>query len=897
MAPTVATLDFEHSQSPRPLKRARKSSTVAHNPSTEPEEHHFINNAPLDHIFIADGIASKKAGGKKVCRDEQSIPLVQAHSRCYRRLYHAANAVGVLVSGKGTRFILANTEQLHSKIQEMSDRIRSLEDGLQALHSERSPEPDQPHPLLLPELLGIKSTMGLYSGTQAHSSSDPAAQANSNSGKSPRHMEVDRRPMERGSSEDTITAPDHLHAPQHQTVKEDHSEAYYAAEIARLSHNFPLSDTISPEPNLGLREFIRSNLPPREEADHLWEQARQNALWQYNPHPSSTFYPNLAYHCYSSPTENLSPRRLSLLLMILAVGCLVDIPNREPDHPDAEKYHQLARASLCEIPVMEETNVETITALFYEIWYLLVFSDKKKAAGYAWGLMGLTAKLAQSIGLHRGSGKSKVIPEEVEIRRSLFWELLYLDARLSLSLGRPPSLTFSHTDCPPPSYTPDDDCNPTESLHYYQQWKHSCYSNCLEPVLDAISKPSQALNYDTVLDLDKRIRDFSIPPLLRNKDILSRSIVMQRASLSTALEAVLLQLHRQFFTRALSGPEVAFNRRHQYAPSVVAVFLSASRMIANVHDLYTREPLLTARILGYWSNAFSAAVALCLLVSRAPFTCLSPAALQELERARILFRAAKDTCPRALQVLPMLEKMIDKARYIFDQWSTGQELPTIVLRHITDDTTDHPDSANGMQNHNGTIELSHANKYARPNQYAPATVSQPQSDSFVKSHQSLTQCIVEVHQRAKALFPLRKPCQCSVNTQSCPPSHSWSPVPNIGSQTSPVLPPETVPITVNTPRLSPAPGPFSASLTSKLDMSPPGFPAQRQPISRHHVHYPPQGTGEGLYSSTVLPSGGPSIPPIPMTLSPTSKMAVVDTLNFELGALQSSSDQNWMAFF
>lgn len=82
--------------------------------------------------------------------------------------------------------------------------------------------------------------------------------------------------------------------------------------------------------------------------------------------------------------------------MILAVGCLVDL-NRDPDSSEAEKYHQLARASLCEIPVMEETNVETITALFYLIWYLLVFSDKKKAAGYAWGLMGLTAKLAQSV--------------------------------------------------------------------------------------------------------------------------------------------------------------------------------------------------------------------------------------------------------------------------------------------------------------------------------------------------------------------------------------------------------------------------------------------------------------------------------------------------------------------
>jgi hypothetical protein len=74
---------------------------------------------------------------------------------------------------------------------------------------------------------------------------------------------------------------------------------------------------------------------------------------------------------------------------------------------------------------------------------------------------------------------------------------------------------------------------------------------------------------------------------------------------------VLLQLHRTFFTRALSGPEESFNRRHKYAPSVVAVFLSASRMIATVQDLYQREPQLTARILGYWSNAFSAAVSTC----------------------------------------------------------------------------------------------------------------------------------------------------------------------------------------------------------------------------------------------------------------------------------------------
>ena len=68
-----------------------------------------------------------------------------------------------------------------------------------------------------------------------------------------------------------------------------------------------------------------------------------------------------------------------------------------------------------------------------------------------------------------------------------------------------------------------------------QEWKHSCYLHCLAPVLDAISQPS--LDYATVIQLDKQIRDFLIPDLLRDKDGDSRSVVMQKASLLTALEA------------------------------------------------------------------------------------------------------------------------------------------------------------------------------------------------------------------------------------------------------------------------------------------------------------------------------------------------------------------------
>lgn len=76
----------------------------------------------------------------------------------------------------------------------------------------------------------------------------------------------------------------------------------------------------------------------------------------------------------------------------------------------------------------------------------------------------------------------------------------------------------------------------SERIQLVQEWKHACYQQCLVPVLDAISKPG--LEYKATLDLDRRIRDFSIPAPLRNKDKLtSRTMVLQRASLGTALEA------------------------------------------------------------------------------------------------------------------------------------------------------------------------------------------------------------------------------------------------------------------------------------------------------------------------------------------------------------------------
>jgi hypothetical protein len=61
-------------------------------------------------------------------------------------------------------FVLADTEKLHQKIADMSDRIRQLEDALAILQSTLTCEP---HPMLHRDLLKIKSSIELHSAVDA----------------------------------------------------------------------------------------------------------------------------------------------------------------------------------------------------------------------------------------------------------------------------------------------------------------------------------------------------------------------------------------------------------------------------------------------------------------------------------------------------------------------------------------------------------------------------------------------------------------------------------------------------------------------------------------------------------------------------------------------------------
>lgn len=294
-------------------------------------------------------------------------------------------------------FILANTEQLHEKIAVLSDRVRQLEDALQNLQATHSPHP---HPLLTSELLQIKTSQDLYITTQAQAQHLPNQYQDSTSD----HLADSTNAL----SLSVLASTQPPYAPatnSHLTIGTGSNSEITSfsdppdvpPDILQLSSTFPFPWSV----DLRIRKRIREALPPRHEALAICEAARNNALWQcvsssrslrvsefahvvcilahsrYHLDASETFLQNILHHCYSVPIEDLSPRRLALLLMILSIGSLVDLA-RPLGSLYGEAYHHLARAAVCEIPLMEEPDFDVLHCLVSPFTFYKLIKDKAR---------------------------------------------------------------------------------------------------------------------------------------------------------------------------------------------------------------------------------------------------------------------------------------------------------------------------------------------------------------------------------------------------------------------------------------------------------------------------------------------------------------------------------------
>ncbi|KAG8884094.1 hypothetical protein FRB98_002619 [Tulasnella sp. 332] len=572
-------------------------------------------------------------------------------------------------------FILANTEELHEKIALLQGRIGELEDALASVHASTS---NSPHPLLREELLAIKTPLG--------------AELVGRNGES--KLRVSGRDDEVIESFGTLKIGeggvstfygttvgseflfeddgDELADP---TGPEATGQAadWMSHTASHLTHALPFA-TLTTEVE-AVKSELQLYLPAMDTARKLADAYFNYAAWMYNPLHKGSFYDDILNPLYdSTEATRVTSHALSVAFAVLALGVLVDL-DRAPYDPQADRFYQLARAALSAESCLENTTISAVQALILMSYYNQM-TDNKAGPALTWTLNGLAMKLAQSIGLHRDWEKWGLPMEEVSIRRTC----IVFDSWSAFGFGRPPSQAMHFVDCKqtPDPQNPDDPCASFGPLKY-------AFTELLLNVIN-VSFGATPPSYDEILKLDRRLRDYYIPPLFQvagiNEDEKPRptlpahpplALSLQSHALPMLRENALLYMHRSFFAKALNEqPEDLLQSR--YTPSVLACHRSACSIIILVRKLHYIEPRLVLRFWYFWVHSFTSAVVLAAIVTKAPTSTLARSSLEHVDLACALFQEVA-AGSRPASSLPILLRIRQRAHEAMAAFPTGAPSP------------------------------------------------------------------------------------------------------------------------------------------------------------------------------------------------------------------------------
>ncbi|KAF9078127.1 fungal-specific transcription factor domain-containing protein [Rhodocollybia butyracea] len=565
---------------------------------------------------------------------------------------------GSLTTGKGNRFVLANTEDLHDKISQLATRVRQLEDALAHSHSMSSP---QPHPLLSDDLLQIKRPLERErmdavqikeKKLDANDTIDAMGSLSiSDGGRSTFFGQTANSwyllRNEQGSDEEE---------------KSPASDPSMPSDVPWISYAFPFT------PASLNKDAVRNNiiglLPDVSLARRLCELYYQHAAWMYTPISKPEFYETVFRPIYDANAAfpNIGSHNLALMYMILAIGALLDF-DQQSHSPAASRFYELGRAALAVDSVFEEQSIPAIQALVLMCHYM--FLDDIE--GPRWATMGVVVKLAQSVGLHRDSGKWNLNPDETLRRRCLLWEIFTYDTWQSLTYGRPPSFSLAHIDTQKPFSTAKNAHGELEMS--FSSWKHSFCSECLSVVMEQ-AFGARPPSYKTITEMDKKVRSYYIPPSLQIPGFGGSPItlelepeptiqlVMQRYIAFAIREITLFYLHRGFFARALEDSPVD-PMGSKYAPSVLAAYGSACAFVSLIDSMFKRYPVLTERMWFLFTHVFSCSIVLGSIACKVQMA-IAPSALSHLDSAHNLFLSTSESSRKA-KVLPILHKLKERA--------------------------------------------------------------------------------------------------------------------------------------------------------------------------------------------------------------------------------------------
>ncbi|KAJ3515208.1 hypothetical protein NLJ89_g1912 [Agrocybe chaxingu] len=583
-------------------------------------------------------------------RQADSLPVLSAE--------RMRNAVPErLATGQGTRFVLAATEHLHRRIARLSGRIRQLEDALAVIHAKHSTEP---HPLLHEDLIAAEEQDGTEdAGEEGLGLAAPNRDALDAFGT----LSISDHGISRffgptGGSESLLLtnmdsnqpSPESTHTPDSMRGSKSPS----SSDLSLFSQSFPFTPM---GPTADVQALIESHLPPYERTIALCETYFDQCAWLFRGTTRTQLMDDMVPVIYKQqaapPGEDYSgPHDLALLFIVLAIGSLV---SREPSDSQGEHFHQISRAALALQPVLEKPSIVTIQCLhLMSIYSAMSGSDMKNETSMemAWSLITLSCHLSQTIGLHRDSARWGLSPKMVQRRRTLFWDLFTADVWQVIPIRQLEQwattiFSLAYIDCCFPQYENDANGKDTTLGATFEIWQFRFASECVADVT-ARTLTAEAPSYATIMDLDRKVREFALPEGLGSSDDFGASF--QRFVLEHIKETVLMYIHRSFFAQAIID-HPANPLKSPYAPSFLAAYRASSTILKSVREQFKLWPNSCSRFWTMWTFAFSAAVVFGTVATRGPRSPLAQSAMAELEQACVLFSKAAATSLRATKAL------------------------------------------------------------------------------------------------------------------------------------------------------------------------------------------------------------------------------------------------------
>ncbi|KDQ57026.1 hypothetical protein JAAARDRAFT_157067 [Jaapia argillacea MUCL 33604] len=625
-------------------------------------------------MISEEDLAIKRARGEVSCAECRRLKLKCDKklpcSSCDRRGCPNICPNGTLSAGQGSRFILADTRDLHRKITDMSQRIRQLEDALAVLQASVSSDR---HPLLSDSLLGIKFWPEREEQRDERGGPDEAAEAIDAFGTLTVSDSGEVKYFGRSAgSEALLVASAEWEGTSHQSD----DVSLTSEEISRISDVFPF-DTSAAVDNAF--QILDSALPPQPRAWTLCETYFEHASWFYSSVRRDEVVNDIMAPIYKwvKDKERMKlsecyvaqgcPHKLAVLYMVFALGALMDL-TLPPQNAEAEEYYRLGRAALALRSVVDSPSIEAVQALALMGAYHSL-AGKRYTMDSSWSMMSISAKLAQSIGLHRDCARWGLDAKTVQRRRAVFWSVFTADVILSMLTGRPHSTPLAYIDCELPTDAEQSLNDEGKVEPGYAAWKDRMAKEILAPLCEQMLT-ARPPNYEALLELDRKVRQTPLPNSFKlylepeDEDYRRPSVCMRGYLAGNYRMMTMLFIHRSFFAQALlDHPLNPF--RSPYAPSYLAAYRCAAIVIKSSIHYFERCPHLIIRFATFWTHVFSASVIVGFVVTRTPTSSIAPSAFAELKLAVELFEKGAIHNFRAQKALVVLTRLKERAERAF----------------------------------------------------------------------------------------------------------------------------------------------------------------------------------------------------------------------------------------